>query len=118
MKKIPRPRSVLEETLAIQMRSLKFPPCEREYRFHPTSQWRFDFAWPALLFAVEVEGATPAGGRHQKMGGFLSDLDKYHAAMELGWTVYRTSGPLIRNGRAAELIRKLIDERMAEPQIS
>ena len=100
------------------MRALKFPPCEREYRFHPTSQWRFDFAWPALLFAVEVEGATPAGGRHQKMGGFLSDLDKYHAAMELGWTVYRTSGPLIRNGRAAELIRKLIDERMAEPQIS
>jgi len=38
-------RSCLEELLAIELRSLRLPAAEREYRFCER-RWRFDFAWP------------------------------------------------------------------------
>ena len=79
------------------------PTAEREYRFHPTRRWRFDFAWPMQRVAVEIAGITPDGGRHQKRQGFLADAEKYEAALQHGWTVYRVPGPWVaepdrRNG--------------------
>jgi hypothetical protein len=71
--------------------------------------WRFDFAWPDLKFAVEIEGVTPSGGRHQRIYGFLEDISKYHAGLDLGWTIYRTSGVLIVQGKALNLIEKIIN---------
>lgn len=56
---------------------------EREHRFHPQRRWRFDFAWPALKLAVEIEGR----GRHQTVVGCRKDFDKYNTAVELGWRV-------------------------------
>ena len=70
--------------------------------------WRFDFAWPEFMFAVEVEGITPAGGRHQTIKGFNADLKKYHHAQRLGWTVYRTGRELIRDGQAIQIIKGII----------
>lgn len=61
----------------------------REYPFSSARGWRFDFAWPKERFAVEVEGITPNFGRHQRVGGFEGDLEKYEAAMLAGWNVYR-----------------------------
>jgi very-short-patch-repair endonuclease len=61
------------------------PRPEREYRFHPTRRWRFDFAWPAEKLAVEIEGR----GRHQTFIGFRNDCEKYNAALLLGWRVLR-----------------------------
>ncbi len=58
---------------------------EREYKFHDTRRWRFDFAWPEIKLAVEVEGQ----GRHQTFVGFRRDCDKYNAALALGWRVLR-----------------------------
>jgi hypothetical protein len=57
----------------------------REYKFHPDRRWRFDFAWPDLKLAVEIEGQ----GRHQTFIGFRRDCDKYNAALALGWRVLR-----------------------------
>lgn len=124
--------SNLEKALAQQIRCLKLPePCQ-EYRFAlehigpgkdirkrlqraGLKDWRFDFAWPDIRLAVEVEGITPSGGRHQRIQGFKGDIDKYHAAMNLGWNVYRTTGHLIANGKAVKLIEKLIiNERIRQ----
>lgn len=58
---------------------------EREYRFLTTRRWRFDFAWPTLRIAVEIEGR----GRHQTVVGFRNDCEKYNAALRLGWRVLR-----------------------------
>lgn len=69
--------------------------------------WLFDFAWPDLKFAVEVEGGA-GFGRHTTREGFKGDLEKYHHAMDLGWTVYRCDGDLIRAGKAIEFIKKSI----------
>lgn len=117
--------SHLERLLQQQLDLSEIDGYEREYRFildhvgtgpgvrHRIKQagfkdWRFDFAWPNLQFAVEIEGATPSGGRHQRIYGFLDDIEKYHVAIDMGWTVYRTSGPLIINGKALQLIEKMV----------
>lgn len=100
--------SVLEETLALQIRALKLPPPVREYIFHPVRKWRFDFAWPEFLLACEVEGGTATGGRHVTPAGFRADCDKYAAAMLLRWDVYRCTGAMVRSGAAVETIQQLL----------
>lgn len=65
------------------------PEPVREYRFHPTRRWRFDFAWPDAKVAVECEGGIWSRGRHVRGRGFESDCEKYNAATLLGWRVFR-----------------------------
>ena len=69
-----------------------------EYRFDPYRKWRFDFAWPDQLFAVEIEGGIGKMGRHQRPEGYMADAAKYEAAMLQGWTVYRVPGPWVAEG--------------------
>ena len=52
---IPRPLSLGEETLALQLRTTQLPEPVREHPFC-ARLWRFDFAWPDYKIAVEVEG--------------------------------------------------------------
>jgi hypothetical protein len=68
----------------------------REYHFHPSRDWRFDFAFPERLVAVEIEGATFAGGRHSRGAGFRDDCHKYNAAAGLGWRVFRFTTDMIQ----------------------
>ncbi len=67
------------------------PDPEREFRFHPTRQWRFDFAWPAYRVAVEIDGGQwmQGGGCHQQPIRFAQDIEKLNAAVLLGWRVLR-----------------------------
>ena len=54
-------KSKLEADLATQLRDSKIPAPRRNFRFHPKRMWRFDFAWPSKMLAVEVEGAIFGG---------------------------------------------------------
>lgn len=101
--------SALEETLLLHLRAHKLPEPVREYRFHPVRKWRFDFAWPDLRVAAEVEGGIYAGGRHTRGSGFEKDAEKYNEAMLLGWSVARFSGGMVKSGRAVETIKTLLD---------
>ncbi len=58
------------------------PAPEREYRFHDTRKWRFDFAWPDEMLAVEIDGGIWVGGHRQDRG-------RNNAAQVLGWRVLR-----------------------------
>lgn len=74
--------------------------------------WRLDFACPELGLAVEVEGGLYVGGRHSRGSGYEGDLYKYQAAMRHGWTVYRCSPRMIRQGAAVDTMRVLVDQLM------
>jgi very-short-patch-repair endonuclease len=57
----------------------------REHLFHSRRGWRFDFAWPTIKLAVELDGR----GRHQTVKGTRDDCEKHNAAVLLGWRVLR-----------------------------
>ena len=65
--------------------------CVKEFKFHPTRKWRFDYAIPEHKIALEVEGGVWTGGRHTSSTGFLKDMEKYNTATSMGWRVFRTT---------------------------
>ena len=66
---------------------LGLPAPVMEFRFHETRKWRLDLAFPDVLVAVEIHGATYARGRHTRGGGFAKDREKMNAAQVAGWIV-------------------------------
>ena len=60
-----------------------------EFRFHLGRRWRFDYAWPSLMVALEVEGGVWTGGRHSRGKGMIADMEKYNTAACMGWKVIR-----------------------------
>ena len=113
--------SKVEELMAFQLKAIGIDFVS-EHRFHPTRRWRFDFAIPELMLAIEVEGITFYGknkngsmklGRHQTGKGIEGDLEKYDHAMRLGWNVYRCSQSMVKSGVALQTIEILINMKKA-----
>lgn len=81
-----------------------------EHMFHPTRKWRFDAAVQSCKFAFEIEGVgrTQDGkfGRHQTIGGFIADMEKYNAAAALGWKVFRFTTQQVLKGAAKKFIEE------------
>ncbi len=98
--------------LRIHCRARRLPEPVPEHRFDAARRWRFDWAWPALRLAVEVEGLVYPkagqtgvhGGRHVSLTGFRADVEKYAAAFVAGWAVLRVLPEHIRSGQAADWI--------------
>ena len=91
----------------------------KELYFHPSRKWRFDFAWPELMLAVEAEGGAESHGTKNRAGvvrksghltvsGFRKDCEKYNEAAILGWKVLRFTGAMITDGTAIVTIEKAI----------
>lgn len=69
----------------------------REYRFHPVRKWRFDFAFPDHMIAVEIEGGTWVRGAHVRGKHYRSDCEKYNTAACMGWTVLRYTSDMLND---------------------
>lgn len=134
-----------EELFALHCRMFGLPDPERQFRFareltrrSPTTgkltprQWRFDFAWPQYLIAVEIEGLVmvritdPAtvrklGTRYVVLGGHASpagirrDMQKYNAAALLGWYVLRFDQDDVASKRAVEMTLRVLAARGWHP---
>ena len=83
-------------------------PWVLEHRFHPTRRWRFDASLPALRVSVEVEGGLWIQGRHNRASGYIADLEKYNAAVLLGYRVLRYTPQQIKAGLAYQDILTLL----------
>lgn len=81
-----------------------------EHRFHPTRRWRFDYAWPEYMIALEVEGGAFVRGRHTRGAGFRNDIEKYNEATLAGWHVLRIIRDDWNAGGAVRLIEKAIEK--------
>lgn len=81
---------------------------ERNYHFDDERQWNFDFAWPALLIAAEVDGGNRMARRSKRTGKWIAvgrhtqsdDYRKRNAAIAAGWRVYAFTPEMIRSGEA------------------
>ena len=85
VKKAPAP------DLFLKMLQANFKGIEivKELKFHPTRKWRFDYAFPFLMIAVEVDGGVWTGGRHINPAGYINDMEKLNTAASMGWLVLR-----------------------------
>ena len=100
--------SLTEEILASEILMANLPTPTREYKFSEKRGWRFDFAWPELMAALEIEGGIWSGGRHVRGKGFISDCEKYNEAALLGWRVLRVPTDWVIDGLAIGLIKRLL----------
>jgi very-short-patch-repair endonuclease len=101
----------LEGQFAKRLEADDFPPFEREHRFNKRRAWRFDFAWPVCMVAVEIEGGTRNGGRHVRPDGFEKDAEKYNRAALDGWVVLRFTGRQSRSEYALDTLAEALDGR-------
>jgi hypothetical protein len=100
---------------------------EREYIFHPTRKWRFDWAitsssvvripgfpWPTyngepdFNIAIEYEGGVFTGGGHTRGVIYSGNAEKYNEAALMGWTVLRFTAPMVRAGLHEEQINRAL----------
>jgi hypothetical protein len=102
--------SALENFLADQIEKRGLPTPEREYRFHGTRRWKFDFAWPDYLVAAEVEGGIWIRGRHVRGAGFERDVEKRNAAVMAGWRVLHFTPRQVKSEAAVGEIETLLKE--------
>jgi very-short-patch-repair endonuclease len=103
--------SQIEEVVARQVVAAAMPDPIREYKFHPTRRWRFDFAWPAYKIALEIEGGVWIRGRHTRGQGFTSDCQKYTEAALLGWMVLRVTPDMVNDGAALDYLKRALETR-------
>ncbi len=78
-------RSSQEESFHKAWEEYGFPGSDlaREYVFSESRNWRFDFAWPSLKVAVEVNGFRD----HGTIRGMIRDAEKTRDAIFAGWLV-------------------------------
>jgi len=93
---------------------LWLPDPVTEYRFDATRDWRFDFAWPDQLVAVELDGGTWTQGRHTRGTGYRDGCEKGNAAQAAGWIVLHFTTDMLQED-PKQVIRQIGDvimERM------
>ena len=94
----------------LKMEGLPLPVTE--YTFHPTRKWRFDYAWPDQMVALEVEGGVwrKGGGAHQG-AGTIRDIEKYNEAVLLGWRLVRVVPKDLTVRKTFDMIKALLTDQ-------
>jgi hypothetical protein len=88
----------------LQVKAAGLPAPIQEHRFAPPRRWRFDYAWPEQMVALEVEGGAFTQGRHTRGAGYVKDMEKYNEAALRGWVVLRVTPKQL--SRAVSLIER------------
>ena len=69
----------------------------KEHKFHDKRKFRFDYAIPDIMLAIEYEGGTWSGGAHTRGKQYSSDCGKYNLAQINGWIVLRYTADTVKN---------------------
>src|SRR5690606_23813772 len=83
---------------------------ESEFEFFPDRKFRFDFAWPEYLVAVELQGATWVKSGHTSGRGVQRDCEKANLAVLQGWRVLHFTGDDLKDSpeRCMRMVGELI----------
>lgn len=80
-----------------------------EWKFHPNRKWRFDWAIPCRLVALEIQGAIYTGGRHTRGPALVKEYEKLNEAQMLGWKVLLVTPQQVNSGEAFALVKRALD---------
>jgi hypothetical protein len=91
-------------------RAVGIPEPVCEYRFLPDRQFRWDYAWPDFMIAVEVEGGIwrKGGGAHSHPLNIERDIEKHNLGVMAGWKLLRYA-PEDLGGSIVDLQRLMRD---------
>ncbi len=93
-----------------QIRHAGLPVPVAEYKFHPSKGWRLDRAWPEDRLGVEIEGGLwmKGKGAHSHPSNILRDIEKYNAAVLLGWRILRFGETHLNSPYAMESVAQAL----------
>lgn len=76
---------------------------EREYRFTPLRNWKFDLAFPDQMLAVEI-----AGRYHLTHKRFRQDCERNNFAQQAGWQVWVfPSAAVVAKSRRSAIVEQI-----------
>ena len=113
--------SAIELLLLEQIRQARLPEPEQQVAIIPKRRYRFDFAYPHLMVAIEVDGGTwkqTNRGRsagHAHPARITHDNEKRNLARLLGWRVFQFDTTAINDGSALEMVRQVIHREWPMP---
>ena len=108
--KLRSQRSYLEALFERQIQEHSLPQPIREFYF---MGWRFDFAWPELKIAVEIDGGTYIGGDHVRGKGYERDCKKNNKAQCAGWMVLRADRNMVGTYEFACDVKRALIRRIS-----
>jgi very-short-patch-repair endonuclease len=76
-----------------------------EYKFHPVRKWRFDFAWPQFMVALECDGGIWIAGGHNRGAQIKATWEKENEANILGWAILKCEPKELCTQATVEMIR-------------
>ena len=85
--KLPKVPSEPEATFLQCWKAIGGKAPVTEMQFHQDRKWRWDFAWPEVRLAIEIQGGIWAKGGHSSGKGITRDCEKFGAAAILKWHV-------------------------------
>ena len=86
------------------------PMPKREYKFHPTRNWRIDYYFESggKRIGLEVEGGAHSGGRHTRGVGFIADIEKYNQFTVHGIWLLRVVPGELKKMKTIKLIKQVL----------
>lgn len=106
-------RTKLERMLFRRILEAGLPePLAQHLWARPERLYRADFAWPAHMVLVEVQGGIWAAnpGRHNRGSGYEADCSRDNLAAILGWRLLRFTERMIKSGEAVETITRALNQ--------
>ena len=80
-----------------------------EHMLYPGRRWRIDFAIVDLKIGIEIEGGVWTNGAHTRGKGFIEDMEKYNAAVTLGWVILRFTPQDLNKITTFETVKKVVE---------
>jgi hypothetical protein len=119
--------SKLETDFAAQIERFKLPPPVPEFKIALCvgRQYRWDFAWPQYMLAVELHGlvvvrgyasgsvsaSAIVRGGHGTVPGMIRDMDKQNTAVLLGWSQLVFAQNHVKSGAAIQVLQRVLAAR-------
>lgn len=98
-----------EDLLAFQLRAVKAPIFERQFRITPERKFMADFYFVLGRLVVEVDGGGFVNGRHSRGTGVEKDAEKSAYIARMPARLMRVTPTQVRKGLAVEWILKALN---------